>query len=365
MNQEDGIAETVQFYLPYDKDGIEKLPDRIEEYWAWLVRQQNIGKGKYNWTLQTYLYLRDAGIACAIVTRFPERGIVISHRDFLPVFLLPRPDVFLVCIKPDRKEHTWAQHYVVQNKSDKAFQRFGRNRVTDILFWPQPSLVPRRAERHDKCENIAFFGRSLNLAPELKTEDWKSKLANLGFNWTIVPLEAWHDYSEVDLTVSVRGFGDSAKTDNPVFDPDSKPPAKLTNSWLAGVPAIVGQESSYRSVRTSQFDFMEIGSVDELVQTLVAIRDDKSTYEDLRARARSRSEEFSAQVVTRRWEKIIRQDILPNYRRWMSKSRWRRLSCNLANVLFYLVNLRNLLDLLRVVTRGAERGLSLVMSRKP
>src|SRR5690606_32884295 len=111
-----------------------------EEYWSWIVRHRSVGEGKYSWTLQTYLYLRAAGVPCVLAKEFPQRGIVITHRDFLPVFQLPRSDVFLVCIKPDRKEHTWAQHYVVQNRSDRTFSQFGAHRVSETPSWPQPSL---------------------------------------------------------------------------------------------------------------------------------------------------------------------------------------------------------------------------------
>ena len=37
-----------------------------------------------------------------------------------------------------------------------------------------------------------------------------------------------------------------------------KPPSKLFNSWLAGVPAVLGHESAYRAERRSDLDYIEV-----------------------------------------------------------------------------------------------------------
>ena len=118
----------------------------------------------------------------------------------------------------------------------------------------------------------------VNLANELKTKEWKYKLKKLGFSWFIAPKEKWHDYSNIDLTISVREFGENNRTENPLFDPDSKPPSKLINSWLAGVPAILGQESAYQNLRQNPLDFIEVRSKQELVQSLIEIRENKELY---------------------------------------------------------------------------------------
>lgn len=349
----------LQFYLPYPKDRLADLPRCPDDYWAWIVRHRSVGEGKYSWTLQTYLYLRAAGISCALATEFPRRGIVITHRDFLPVFQFPRSDVFLVCIKPDRKEHTWAQHYVVQNRSDKTFAQFGAYRVSDTPSWPQPSLVARDEGRGDLCVNIAYFGRMMNLAPELQVEQWGRELRGLGLRWMRMPLEKWNDYSQVDVTVSIRGFGESAATDDPVLDPDSKPPAKLTNSWLAGVPAVVGAESSYRNIRQSDLDFLEVGTRSELIAALVRLRDDKALYEKMRAHAAVRAHEFSVAGVRRRWEAILETEILARYEAWQKMGRVKRQATNLLRLFRYFAQKRNMKDAMTVLTRGLRRIIGL------
>jgi hypothetical protein len=109
--------ETIQFYIPYNRDGLAKLPAKIDDYWQWISEHGHIPEGKYSWTLQTYLYLRKS-ISCKITPIFPDKGIVVTHRDFIHFLKNPFTTVYLVCIKPDRKEHSWAHYHIVQNLND-------------------------------------------------------------------------------------------------------------------------------------------------------------------------------------------------------------------------------------------------------
>lgn len=352
MKNIENSDRTIYFYLPYQQDGVEEIPDKIQDYWAWISRNRGIGEGKYSWTLQTYLYMRETEIPCKVVTKFPSKGIVISHRDFLPVCLLPRPDVFLVCIKPDRKEHSWAHYYIVQNKRDRIMSGFCRDMTKEIPFWPQPSLIPRKEERGVRCENIGYFGREMNLAKELRAEEWRLQLAKLGLNWQVVPLEKWNDYSDVDLTVSVREFGENTQTENPVLDSDSKPPSKLINSWLAGVPAIVGRESAYRNLKDSSLDYIEVGTVEELKEALIELRQNKQLYSNMVSQGIRRSQELSVNWVLRKWEDVIRTEIIGRYEEWGSLSARKRWSINLKNVFAYFATKRNITDLKSIAIRN-------------
>lgn len=341
----------IQFYLPYQREGIKRLPDRIEDYWAWIVAHRSAGEGRYSWTLHTFLQLQRAGVACVLVTEFPASGIVIAHRDFLPVFLRPRADVFLVCIKPDRKEHTWAQHYLVQNRNDPAVALVGGDRVTEMLHWPQPSLRPRDGDRGTRCENVAYFGRTLNLAPELSDAKWAQELAQLGFRWLTPSLEHWNDYREVDITVSVRSFGPAPNDVSAILDPNSKPPTKLTNSWLAGVPAVVGAEPSFQNIRRHTLDFIEVTSTDALKQALITLRDNPTLYDEMRTHGWRRADEFSVNAVQVHWREVIAKRIVPSHEMWIRQSRWsRQLRC-LARVVAYFLRWRNVADLLAVAGR--------------
>ncbi len=341
-------AEPIFFYLPHRADGIAVVPDSMQAYWPWLLEQSGKNKGKYSWTLQTYLQLRDAGFPCALSESFPKRGIVIAHRDFLPIFLRPRAGVFLICIKPDRKEHTWAQYYVVQNSRDDIFQtRKGAGRTSAVPFWPQPSLVPRDASRGTTCTNVAYLGRALNLAPELTGPAWSGEVATLGMSWSSRDIARWNDYSDVDVTVSIRTFG-AGKISHPVFNPDSKPPSKLINSWLAGVPAILGAESAYQSIRQDPLDYIEVTSPAELTAALLKLRDDPALYRAMVEHGWKRAEGFSVAAVGRRWMEVLEKDIAACHADWRGSGTLGRLSKSVRNISEYFASGQNLRDLLTI-----------------
>lgn len=340
----DASDRNLQFFLPHGADA-EPLPMKPEDYWAWICRNRSLGEGRYSWTLQTFLQLQAAGLPVTLRTRFPASGIVVAHRDFLPLILPPRTNVFLVCIKPDRKEHTWSHFYVVQNESDTVLQGVGQGCTEVLPFWPQPSLIPRDAARGARCENVAYLGRLLNLAAPLQTAQWTQSLKESGFNWSVLPLERWHDYSQTDVVVAVREFGAASNSDNPVLDPNSKPPSKLINAWLAGVPAVLGQESSFRSVRRSPLDYIEVGTQDELRAALLRLRQEPNLYQDIVAHGRERARDFSAAAVAARWRTMAEKRVFPAYDAWMRQGAASRLARNLARVAGYFTSWRKLAGL--------------------
>ncbi len=329
----------LQFYLPH-RGSLDALPGTIDEYWPWIAANRSIGEGRYSWTLQTYLQLAAAGWPCRLVSRFPAEGIVVSHRDFLPLFLRPRSRVFLVCIKPDRKPHPWAQFHIVQNASDRTVSH-ARGRSAVVTFWPQPGLRPRGAERGTRCVTAAYIGRAVNLAPELRQPEWAAEAATLGFDWRTPPLERWHDYHDIDVVVSVRAFGSEQPIDNPVLDPDSKPPSKLINSWLAGVPAILGGESSFRHIRVDPLDYIEATSVAELTAALRRLQADGDLYQRMVDHGRRRAREYAADAVVARWLRIVQGQILPGYRRWRARGAADRHRRNIAEMVRFFADARN------------------------
>jgi hypothetical protein len=255
----------------------------------------------------------------------------------------PLADVFLVCIKPDRREHTWAHYYVVQNSNDRVFGRVGTARATALPQWPQPSLLPRRPERGTTCENVAYFGRPVNLAEELRSPEWGNSLRQHGLTWSVVPVQDWNDYREIDVCVAVRGFAEQAASADPIFNPDSKPPSKLINSWLAGVPAVLGEESAFRAIRTSPLDYLEVRTVDELTAAILSLSNDPDLYKRMVEHGRIRSAEFSTAALARRWQDMFVNEIVPAYAAWMRQSRMRRRYLNVRSTAAFFANRENLL----------------------
>lgn len=341
-------SDEIHFYVPYRADGIESLPASPEEYWSWIVRHRHVGEGKYSWTLQTYLQLRAAGFDCVLTERLPRRGIVVAHRDFLPVFMRPRSGIFLVCIKPDRREHTWSHYYVVQNSNDPIFDGQGGARPASVIYgWPQPGLVSRDPKRGAACKNVVYAGRDGNLAPELRESAWAARLERAGFSWQRAPLERWHDFSQTDIVVAARSFAVPEST-NPIYSVDSKPPMKLINAWLAGVPAVLGVESAFRGVREHDLDYLEVKSPDELAEALMRLRDDPDLYRAMVTHGRARALNFTVEVVRQAWMRTLTVDLREQHKAWLRMGPIRRVGIDVLNTLKYFSKADNLRSLLTI-----------------
>jgi hypothetical protein len=75
----------------------------------------------------------------------------------------------------------------------------------------------------------------------------------------------WHDYSDTDVVLAIREL-----------DRDNlwqgKPASKLYNAWHAGVPAILGYVSAFRSERETKLDYLQATSVREVILALKKLK---------------------------------------------------------------------------------------------
>ncbi|NOK71008.1 MAG: Glycosyltransferase involved in cell wall bisynthesis [Chloroflexi bacterium AL-N10] len=295
----------IYFYLP-DADWRDDMPNAPDIYW------EEFGRGIYCWTLQTYLYLKADGFPCELVKRIPDEGIVIAHRDSFSYELRPTKKVLMVCIKPDRNPHPYAQLHVVQNPQD------AKNLKNSyfIPLWRQPGLIPRDSTRGDCFKNIAYFGINSNLASELKTSSWSKQLADLGLNWQIIPQNRWYDYNNIDVIVAVRSFQQQDYT--------NKPATKLYNAWLAGVPAILGEESAFQAERKSQLDYIEVNCLNEIIKALKSLQEQPELYRAMIDNGQIRTQEILPEKVRKKWTAFFVNTAAPAYYNWCNLSDWER-----------------------------------------
>jgi hypothetical protein len=292
------------------------LPQTVEALWPWLVSRGKRGVGPWVWTLQTYLHLRTSGVECELADALPRKGIVVSHRDFLPEESRPGRELFLVCILADREaptpwgsgRHPYAQLHVVQNPKDPLLTHAHKLWKGYYLpFWPQPGLLPRAAARGDRFEHAAFVGS--NPAPEFSTSRWKTGLKELGLSWDVMPVERWHDYRQIDVVAAVRSFGRSG-------DYPYKPASKLWNAWHAGVPALLGPEAAYRCERKNELDYLEITSIDDALRAVQRLRDDPELRHAMVANGTRRALELTPAKITALWATFLDETVCPTYARW-------------------------------------------------
>lgn len=281
--------------------------------------------GPYCWSIQTVLQLKRAGYDCELSSKLPESGIVLTHREcctFDGSRLLPSPNRLLINLAADYELYSAANLHVVQNPT----QAYWFRNCHYITHWPQPGLKPRLPS--PRFANISFLGYVSQFASELGDPEWGSTLQKLGLNWAprIEAFQyndpayyrigdgAWSDLSEIDAVVAVRQF-----TSYPTFD--HKPPSKLINCWLAGIPAILGAESAYRSLYRTELDYIEVHSKEEVVEALVRLKDNPDLRSAMTENGLKRSGEFRAEAVAERWIRFLEDVAIPTYYSWIGMSR--------------------------------------------
>lgn len=296
------------------------------------VNWSGFALGIYAWTIQTYLYLRQAGQCCQLVKTLPAEGIVFLHRNAFrchPQGIASAPRRFLVCLQGDLLPHPDAQMHVVQNPA-QAVPQAGQYFVP---HWPQPGLLPRSPDRGDRCTTVAFFGHGDNLAPELLTVDWQQTLAALGLDWQprasqnqwhqYAGLETgWNDYRAVDIVVAARSFNPKTLARQHFYR--HKPATKLYNAWLAGVPAILGPEVGYRAEQQSSLDYIEAQSVAAMLQALKTLKANRALRQAMATHGQQRARAITPEAITDHWVQLIQAAIMPAYDRWCRQARWRQ-----------------------------------------
>ncbi|NOT09703.1 MAG: glycosyltransferase family 1 protein [Gemmatimonadales bacterium] len=298
-----GRAARVQFFLPRHHWPADPLPTDPDD-------PRLFPGGILTHTLQTYLRLKAIGYPCELVERLPRRGLVVSHRSLIARARFS-PDLFLVNMLADRGPHLWAQAVVVQNPIQAA--RPGHYLIPQ---WPQPGMIPRSADRGDRFERVAYFGREENLAPVLRSAEWVEALRSMGLDWRIVN-HPRNDYHDVDAVVAARDFGASG-----VYD--FKPAAKLVNAWVAGVIPLVAPEPAHLALQTSETDFLTIRSMDEAIAALARLKESAELRRVIMARGAERRKAFTAERITSEWRAYLDDVAWPAYREWLDRSRTSR-----------------------------------------
>jgi hypothetical protein len=289
--------------------------------------------GEIAHVVQTRQLLSALGLSCELVDSIPSEGIVVCHRRSFPSNYKVSGNAFLVYCKGDWDVHYYGHLHVIQNPNDM--------RNLDPVLWPthyiphypQPELRPRAEERGDSFVNIAYVGDLDNLAPELKGEKFREDLRTRGLSWHLHEHSRWHDYSTLDAVVAVRTFAGTGK--NQFIE---KPPTKLFNAWHAQVPAILGAECGYRTHRTSELDYLEVATYQELLSAVERLRDNAYLCRQMRNNGRVKALEVTAEKIALHWKEFLINVAIPAY------TEWRRISFR-ERARFYrrraLVRLRN------------------------
>jgi hypothetical protein len=310
----------IYFYYP---PGVGE--DAVPESHGVFVRDR---PGKYVWTVKTYGYLSKLGFPCRLTDRLPDEGIVVSHREFFANNMIPNRRQLFVCAVADFQRHPFAQLHLVQNGRDPLLTRPSPAWPAAFMpMWPETGLIPRDPARGNMFANVCYFGLPTRLAPQLRSAQFAARLREHGFSFRIVSRDRWNDYSDTDAVLAVRSFA-------PVSF-HKFPATKLYNSWVAGVPALLGRESAYEAERRNEYDYFEVRDADEVLQTLIRLRDDPNLRAAVERNCAARAPGVSAERTTENWAEFLKTVAVPAWWNWQRRSEASRVTFQVARAARY------------------------------
>ena len=142
----------------------------------------------------------------------------------------------------------------------------------------------------------------------------------------------WHDYSGDDLVMAAR--------DLTAEDAKVKPASKLVNAWIAGVPALLGPEPAFRELRSSELDYIEILTPDDVLNAVSMPQANPKRYRAMIDNGLQRARAFTPERIRSRWIEVLHGAVAEEFERWRKKSRSQRLASFGMGCLRHKINMR-------------------------
>lgn len=258
--------------------------------------------GLYCWPLLTYLILKQHGLPVTCSRHCRRDSINLGHAVHLST-MNPEGHVFLVCIQADYPRHGWAQAHIVQNRIQERKDSFW------MPMWPQPGLVARDpARREVQC--VAFAGRGYYLSGGKST--WAASMQELGLSFRMLDPQTWNDMSGIDILLAIRSL------DGRTYP--TKPPSKLINAWIAGIPLIAGNDSAFSQVGKPGEDYIRVRTKEEALDAVRLLKTDPAFYQRIVNAGRERAKDFTENRLVERWKQLLNGPLREQYGAWRSRS---------------------------------------------
>lgn len=267
-----------------------------------------------------YLMLKDQGLDIRICRDYPKSGILLIHKAHVKKFVW-NPDLLVVSLQWDYNRDDRAQVHLVSNNFKTTNASLGwMDRLSFAglqCYVPpvmHPVILPRDPARGDRFENIAFIGDPKNLDKAFRTAVFRATLEGMGMKFIIrSDPDKLADFTDIDAVVAIRRIGKVIT---------NKPSVKLINAWRGGVPSILGVEIGCREARQSEYDYIEVDSVEEVIAALKMLKGDVDFRNKMLSNGKMRAEPFTAEGQQRTWIDFFRNKVLPAYSQWQGRSAW-------------------------------------------
>jgi hypothetical protein len=266
------------------------------------------------WPIQTFLYMREAGLDVSLAEQPVEGAVCIAKYDITKNKIFA-PNSFLVGIRADRPPFHMCEIEVVQSPAN-----VNDENTFLIHHWPQPRLLPRDPGRGDRIERISYFGGPQNLSPSFGESAFVNTLNEMGVELhTCFDPRKWNDYSATDLVLAVRDI-------HPIVL-NTKPATKLVNAWKAGCVPLLGAEPAYQALGRRGVDYFEVTHPQDVINLLTELKANPERYQQVRQAGIRRYPEFSHAAIQQQWVDLITGPVAEAYGQWQQGIGKHRFAC--------------------------------------
>jgi hypothetical protein len=258
------------------------------------------------WIVQTYLRLKRRGLDVRLVSKLVPGAINVIMNYDLGIRQLSFQSYVVAC-RADTFVPTMCHQTIVQNPNNASSP-------TEHLVhhWPQPGLVTRDISRGARLDTVVYMGHAINLWSQFRSFTFKQTLSDVGVNFRINENSAhFSDYSQCDAVLAIRDLTEA--------DFLAKPASKLVNAWHAGVPALLGPEPAFQSLRKTPFDYIEIRSTDEALRAIEYLKNHPDFFHQMIQNGFNRAQAFTSDRIAARWGELLGGPIAHGFSLWAQR----------------------------------------------
>ena len=310
--------------LIYHFVGNRGTDDDLEELRSLSWEQGIVACTRHAWVWAIYCRLKKKGLPVSFSYEPVEGAINFIHGE-VARFQLTKRDLkthSIVGIRADFRPFPYGQFEIVQNKQAIAGRR---------IFMPhfsQPGLLSRERTRNE-LKNVCFSGREINF---INMEQLSMDLREMGCKYVFKGPGEWQDMRDIDLLLGIRSFSKKAY--------NSKPPTKLFNAWLAGIPFVGGYDSAYLQVGKPDENYLRVSSYAELMQSIDRLRGDPVFYKRLVEAGAMAAQAYTPEKITDQWINVLETLIVPDFVKWRQGDVGMRVLAEIRANLFELIEQR-------------------------
>lgn len=259
---------------------------------------------RHAWIWPLYCRLKMRGMPVSFSYSPMPGAVNFIHGQVARFLLKPRDfkEYFIVAVRADFRPFPFGRFEIVQNRHAD-----GGRRVF-MPHFPQPGLRPRDGRR-ELIENVCFSGEANNC---FDASALSEELTKLGCRYVFKGQGDWQNMQDVDILLGIRSLSKNRY--------HSKPPTKLFNAWLAGIPFIGGYDSAYEQVGTPGRNYLRVADYGELVDAIRMLKNDNGLYARLVANGRQAAVDYTPERITDRWLALLDGEVAKAYRDWAKGS---------------------------------------------